>query len=44
MQTKPHLLLKKYVLFGVKGAAAYAEHAFVLGQEDKDIYSHIEES
>jgi len=36
--------LKKYVLFGVKGAAAYTEHAFNLGFEDKDIYSFIEES
>lgn len=36
--------LKQYVLYGIKGAAAYTEHAFVLGQEDNDIYNFIEES
>ena len=36
--------LKQYVLFGVKGVAAYAEHAFNLGYEQKDIYNFIEES
>jgi len=36
--------LKQYVLFGVKGMAAYAEHAFNLGFEDQDIYDFMEES
>jgi len=36
--------LKQYVLFGVKGMAAYAEHAFNLGFEDRDIYNFMEES
>ena len=30
--------LKQYVLYGLKGMAAYAEHAANLGQEDGDIY------
>lgn len=36
--------LKQYVLFGVKGMAAYAEHAFNLGFEDPEIYNFMEES
>jgi hydroxylamine reductase len=36
--------LKQYVLYGLKGMAAYAEHAFNLGYEDNDIYNFIEES
>jgi hydroxylamine reductase len=36
--------LKQYALFGVKGISAYAEHAFNLGYEDKDIYSFMEET
>lgn len=36
--------LKQYVLFGVKGIAAYAEHAFNLGFEQQDIYDFMEES
>lgn len=36
--------LKMYVLFGIKGVAAYAEHAFNLGFEDADIYNFMEES
>jgi len=36
--------LKQYVLFGIKGVAAYAEHAFNLGYEQADIFSFIEES
>ncbi|HUW06921.1 MAG TPA: hydroxylamine reductase [Williamwhitmania sp.] len=35
--------LKQYVLFGLKGIAAYAEHAFNLGFEEQDIYDFIEE-
>ncbi len=36
--------LKQYVLFGIKGMAAYAEHAFNLGYEDDDIFKFMEES
>ena len=36
--------LKQYTLFGVKGIAAYAEHAFNLGFEEQDIYSFMEET
>lgn len=36
--------LKQYVLFGVKGMAAYAEHAFNLGFEEDDIFNFMEES
>jgi hydroxylamine reductase len=35
---------KQYVLFGVKGMCAYAEHAFNLGFEQPDIYNFIEET
>jgi len=36
--------LKQYALFGIKGMAAYAEHAFNLGFEDKDIFDFIEQT
>ncbi len=36
--------LKQYVLFGVKGLAAYVEHAFNLGYEQHDIYDFMEKS
>lgn len=36
--------LKQYVLYGIKGIAAYAEHAFNLGFEDADIYDFMEKS
>ena len=36
--------LKQYVLFGVKGMAAYAEHAFNLGFEQQDIFDFMQES
>lgn len=36
--------LKQYVLFGIKGMSAYAEHAFNLGFEQKDIYHFIQET
>jgi hydroxylamine reductase len=36
--------LKQYVLFGVKGISAYAEHAFNLGYEEQEIYDFMEES
>jgi len=36
--------LKQYILFGIKGVAAYVEHAFNLGFEQQDIYNFMEES
>ncbi|SDC35508.1 hydroxylamine reductase [Williamwhitmania taraxaci] len=36
--------LKQYVLFGLKGIAAYVEHAFNLGFEEQDIYNFMEEA
>lgn len=36
--------LKNIVLFGLKGVAAYTDHAAILGQEDEAIYSYIEEA
>lgn len=36
--------LKQYALFGVKGMAAYAEHAFNLGFEDPEIYDFMEQT
>lgn len=36
--------LKQYVLFGIKGVAAYVEHAFNLGFEQQDIYDFMEET
>lgn len=36
--------LKQYVLFGIKGLAAYAEHASNLGFEDPEIFDFIEQS
>lgn len=36
--------LKQYILFGIKGMAAYTEHAFNLGFEDQEIYDFMEES
>ncbi len=34
--------LKQLVIYGVKGAAAYAEHALNLGHEDESIYENLE--
>ncbi len=36
--------LKQYVLYGLKGLAAYTEHAFNLGSEDAALYDFIEQS
>jgi hydroxylamine reductase len=36
--------LKHIVLFGIKGVAAYADHAAILGQEDDAVYAFIEEA
>ncbi|MBC8317936.1 MAG: hydroxylamine reductase [Desulfobulbaceae bacterium] len=36
--------LKHIILFGLKGVAAYADHAAILGQEDDAVYAYIEEA
>ncbi|TBV83364.1 MAG: hydroxylamine reductase [Desulfobulbaceae bacterium] len=36
--------LKHILLFGIKGVAAYADHAKILGQEDDQVYAFIQES
>ncbi len=36
--------LQDIVLFGIKGVAAYADHAEILGQEDDAVYSFIHEA
>jgi hydroxylamine reductase len=36
--------LRELVTYGLKGMAAYTEHAFNLGYEDKSIYKFIQES
>ncbi len=41
----PDLLsLQHIVLFGIKGVAAYADHARILGQEDQKVYDFIYEA
>ncbi|HOV79926.1 MAG TPA: hydroxylamine reductase [Bacillota bacterium] len=35
--------LQQVVLYGIKGVAAYADHAMILGQEDDKVYSFIHE-
>jgi len=36
--------LKQYVLYGLKGMAAYAEHAFNLGYEQAEIYDFMQKA
>ena len=36
--------LKHIVLFGIKGVAAYADHAQILGQSDDEVYKFFEEA
>jgi hydroxylamine reductase len=38
------LSLKHILLFGIKGVAAYADHAQILGQEDEKVYAFIHEA
>jgi len=38
------LALKRYALFGIKGIAAYTEHAFNLGFEESGIYDFMEKT
>ncbi len=37
------LSLKHTVLYGIKGVSAYADHAFILGQEDESVYAYVHE-
>jgi len=36
--------LKHIVLFGIRGVAAYADHACILGQSDDEVFKFIEEA
>ncbi len=36
--------LQQTLTYGVKGVAAYADHAFILGQEDDKVYAFIHEA
>jgi hydroxylamine reductase len=38
------LSLKQIVLYGLKGVAAYADHAKILGQEDEEVYAFVHEA
>lgn len=38
------LSLQHILLFGIKGVAAYADHARILGQQDEKVYSFIQEA
>ena len=38
------LSLKHTLLFGIRGVAAYADHAQILGQEDPAVYSFVQEA
>ncbi|MFW8601625.1 hydroxylamine reductase [Desulfobacterota bacterium M19] len=38
------LSLKEILVYGLKGVAAYADHARILGQEDDAVYAFIEEA
>jgi hydroxylamine reductase len=37
------LSLKNILLIGIKGVAAYADHAYILGRKDEAVYSFIQE-
>ncbi|NMD00382.1 MAG: hydroxylamine reductase [Bacteroidales bacterium] len=36
--------LRELIIYGVKGMAAYAEHAYNLGHEDKEIYAFMQKA
>jgi hydroxylamine reductase len=38
------LSLRELIVYGIKGLAAYADHARILGQEDEKIYAYIYEA
>ena len=43
-ETNPDILsLKQTLIYGIKGVAAYADHARILGQEDDGVYAFIHE-
>jgi hydroxylamine reductase len=39
-----HPLLRELLVYGIKGLAAYADHARILGQEDEAVYAFIYEA
>lgn len=44
-ETDPDILsLQHILLFGIKGIAAYADHAQILGQEDEAVYAFCQEA
>ena len=38
------LSLRELLIYGIKGVAAYADHAAILGQEDAAVYAYIQEA
>ena len=43
-ETNPDILsLKQTLIYGIKGVAAYADHARILGKEDDSVYAFIHE-
>ena len=43
-ETNPDILsLKQILIYGIKGVAAYADHACILGKEDDRVYAFIHE-
>jgi hydroxylamine reductase len=43
-ETNPDILsLKQTLIYGIKGVAAYVDHARILGQEDDSVYAFIHE-
>jgi hydroxylamine reductase len=36
--------LRELLIYGLKGAAAYADHAWILGQKDESVYAFIHEA
>ena len=38
------LSLRELLVYGIKGVAAYADHAAILGQEDDAVYAFIQEA
>src|SRR5208337_1903261 len=36
--------LQELILYGLKGTAAYADHAYLLGQEDDAVYAFFHET
>ena len=36
--------LKELIIYGLKGLAAYADHAYILGKEDQEVFAFVEEA